>query len=317
MIPFVPMMLRSSVVLLAALALSSTAFAQDDEDLAPLSPLSKPKPKPKPKLRPAPAKPKPVKPAPVADDDLAPIGIIAAKGDLLVKVASSLAGSILSIDGKEVGALPLPAQNIPSGEHTVSVKRPGYAAFVKKVQIPGGKSVEVEAKLTAVAALLSVTSDVAGAQVLLNGRSIGIAPLNEVEVPPGPAEIAVIKEGFREESQKINFVAGKEYPISVKFNAPVVAASDRPVETKLTPHVGNTPSVTGVALGPTAEPITSKWYFWAGIVAGAALVAGGVALGVNAAQPAYNPEKSICGPGGCDACLGFTCAAGFRPMGSF
>lgn len=309
------MTLRSSVVLLAALALSSTAFAQDDDDLAPLAPLGKPKPKPKPK-KPVAPKTKPAKPT-IADDELAPIGPIAAKGDLFVKVAANLAGSILSIDGKEVGALPLPPQNIPSGEHTITVKRPGYAAFVKKVLVPGGKSVDVEAKLTAVSAVLSVTSDVPGAQVLLNGRSIGTVPLNEVEVPPGPAEIAVIKDGFKEESQKINFVAGKEYPIVVKFNAVVAATvpSDRPVETKLTPNVGSPNPVTGVSVAP-AEPITSKWYFWAGIGVGVAAVTVGVIAGV-ASQPPANPEKDICGPGGCDACVGFMCAAGARPLGTF
>jgi hypothetical protein len=316
-LPFMAMTLRSSVVLLVAVALSTTAFAQDDDDLAPLAPLTpigKPKPRAKPKPK---AKPQPrARPAPVADDELAPIAPIAAKGDLTVKVASSLAGSILSIDGKEVGALPLPPQNIPSGEHTVTVKRPGYAAFVKKVQIPGGKSVEVEAKLTAVSAVLSVTSDVPGAQVLLNGRSIGIVPLNDVEVPPGPAEVAVIKEGFREETQKINFAVGKEYPIVVKFNAVAEAASDRPVSSKLTPNVGTGNPVTGVALAPE-EPITSKWYFWAGIAAGAvAAVAIGVSVGVGSQPPPLN-ENGICGEGGCDGCIGITCAAGIRPMGSF
>ncbi len=308
------MTLRSSVVLLVALALSTAAFAQDDDDLAPLAPMGKPKPKPRPK-----PKPKPVKsrPSPVIDDDLAPIAPIAAKGDLTVKVASSLAGSMLSIDGKEVGALPLPPQNIPSGEHTVTVKRPGYAAFVKKVQIPGGKTVEVEAKLTAVAAVLSVTSDVPGAQVLLNGRSIGIAPLRDVEVPPGPAEIAVIKEGFREETQKINFAVGKEYPISVKFNATAAVPSDRPVESKLTPLAGSGSPVTGVSVA-AAEPITSKWYFWAGVAVAAIGVGVGVGLGVhqvNTVRPLN--EKDICGPDGCDGCIGLSCGAGFRPMGSF
>ena len=192
------MTLRSSVVLLVAIAFSTTAFAQDDDDLAPLAPMGKPKPKPKPKPKapPAVAKPKPgakPTPTPVADDDLAPIAPIAAKGDLLVKVAANLAGSILSIDGKEVGALPLPAQNIPSGEHTVTVKRPGYAAFVKKVQIPGGKSVDVEAKLTAVAAVLSVTSDVPGAQVLamdiVDPRAIGDRRAVETETTAEAAQL--------------------------------------------------------------------------------------------------------------------------------
>ena len=308
-----PMTLRSSVVLLAALALSTAAFAQDDDDLAPLAPMGKPKPKPKAKPKPKPVA-KPVRP-PIADDDLAPIAPIAAKGELSVKVAANLAGSILSLDGKEIGALPLPPLSIPSGEHTVTVKRPGYAAFVKKVLIPGGKTVEVEPKLTATAAVLSVTSDVPGAQVLLNGRSIGIAPLTDVEVPPGPAEIAVIKDGFKEESQKINFVVGKEYPVVVKFT-PVVVASDRPVDSKLTPDGVGGPPLTGVAVAP-AEPITSKWYFWAGVVAGVAVVAA-VAVGVGVgSQPRPLTEKDICGPEGCDGCIGLQCAAGFRPMGSF
>ena len=309
------MTLRSSVVLLVAVALSTTAFAQDDDDLAPLAPLGKPKPKAKPKPRPAPKKPA-AKPAPIAEDDLVPIAPIAAKGDLLVKVAANLAGSILSIDGKEIGALPLPPQNIPSGEHMVTVKRPGYAAFAKKVQIPGGKSVEVEAKLTATAAVLSVTSDVPGAEVLLNGRSIGTVPLNDVEVPPGPAEIAVIKQGFREETQKINFVVGREYPIVVKFNAVAAVESDRPVDTRLTPNAASSAPVTGVALAPS-EPITSKWYFWAGVAAGVAAVAIGVGAGVASGQPKPLTEQQICGTGGCDGCIGLTCGAGFRPMGSF
>ncbi len=309
------MTLRSSVVLLVAVAMSTAAFAQDDDDLAPLAPIGKPKPKAKPKPKPRPV-PK-AKPTQVIDDDLAPIAPIAAKGDLNVKVASALAGSMLSIDGKEVGALPLPPQNIPSGEHTVTVKRPGYAAFVKKVQIPGGKTVDVEAKLTAVAAVLSVSSDVPGAQVLLNGRSIGIAPLNDVEVPPGPAEIAVIKEGFREETQKINFVVGKEYPISVKFNAVASAASDRPVDSRLTPLASSGTPVTGVSVAP-AEPITSKWYFWAGVAAVA--IGAGVAIGYGVNKGVSDRplnEKDICGPDGCDGCIGLTCGAGFRPMGSF
>jgi hypothetical protein len=307
------MTLRSSVVLLLVFALPNVALAQDDDDLAPLSPIGKPKPKPKPKpAKPAVAKPKPAKPV-IADDELAPIAPIAAKGDLTVKVAASLAGSILSIDGKEVGALPLAPQNIASGEHTVTVKRPGYAAFVKKVQIPGGKSVEVEAKLTAVAAVLSVTSDVAGAQVLLNGRSIGVAPLTDLEVPPGPAEIAVIKEGFREETQKINFVVGKEYPISVKFNIapPLVAATDRPVSTNLTPGLNSSPPVTGVSVAPS-EPITSKWYFWAGIAAGVVVVAAvSVGVGVGTQKPKLT-EVGICGGQGCDGCIGLSCKAGFH-----
>jgi hypothetical protein len=313
------MMTRSWIVLLA-LGLSTAAAAQDDDDLVPLGPaIPKGKPKPKPAAKPKP-KPAPVKPKPpvAADDDLTPIAPMAARGELNVKVAGNISGAVLSVDGKELGTLPMGAQSVNAGERTVSVKRPGFAAFVKKVMVPGGKTVDVDAKLTAVAAVLSVQTDITGAQVLLNGRPIGVAPLNDVEIPPGPAELAVVKEGFREESQKINFVAGKDYPVVVKFNSNAVA-SDRPVDSHLAPtDVGSASPVSGVAMS-TAEPITSKWYFWAGIAAGVAAIAVvGTVVGVNT----YNTnnaltEPKVCNGGQCDGCISLMCQSGIKPMGSF
>lgn len=320
------MMTTRAWITLLAVALSTSAFAQDDDDeLAPLAPFkpgvkAKPKPKAKPKARPA------VKPKPVADDDdLVPIAPIAAKGDLVIKLATQVSGAVLSIDGKDVGTLPLSAQSVAAGEHTVTVKRPGFAAFVKKVQVPGGKSVDVEAKLTPVAAVLSVTSDVEGATVLLNGRAIGTVPLTDVEVPAGPAEVTVLKEGFREDSQKITFVAGRDYPVSVKFNAGTertLAASDRPVNTTLTPGVTDTGGALGVSQAPPAEPITSKWYFWVGIAAGVAAVAGASVAVASASAPKPLTPQDICGAEGCDACIGLTCFAGqsmqgLQSVGSF
>jgi len=313
------MMTRSWVVLLVV-GLSTAALAQDDDDLVPLGPVTKPKPKAKPKPKPAP-KPAPKKPVITDDDELVPIGPMVQKGDLSIKLVTNLSGAVLSIDGKEIGPLPLPPQNINAGEHTVTVKRPGYAAFVKKVMVQNGKAVEVDAKLTATAAVLSVESDVPGAQVLLNGRAIGVAPLNDVEVPPGPAEVAVVKEGFREDTQKIAFVAGKDYPIVVKFNpgtsTTLTASSDRPVQSKLAPTDIASNPVTGVQT-TASEPITSKWYFWAGIAVGVAAVSVGTYFGVSEANKSRTfTEKQLCGDQPCDGCIGLMCNLANHPMGSF
>ena len=306
-------MFKRSLVLFVVLGLSTAASAQED-DLAPLAPVkakTKPKPKPAPKPKPKTA-PRPKTATPAPDDDLAPIAPIARTGEVHVQVPASVAGAVLSIDGREVGILPLQAQTVSSGEHTLMVKRPGYAAFVKKVQVGGGKKVEIDAKLIAVAAVLSVTSDVAGANVLINGRNIGSVPLQDVEVPAGPAEIAVVKEGFREDTQRINFVAGRDYPIVVKFNpgttTQIAARDDRPVSTNLTPA----PVQDDLALRssvPQAEPITSKWYFWVGIAAGVAAVAAGTAIGVAEHNKSVElTEEKLCGKtGGCSACIGVTC----------
>ena len=175
---------RLLTIALAGALFSAPAWAQDDDDLAPLTPRKKVdgKPKPKPKVAPRPmVKPKPAPvtttpPITPADDDLAPLAPV--KADLVIKLAaSSLARHAkVTIDDREVGTLPLPPQSINTGEHTVVVRAPGFAPFTRKVTIVGTRANELSVALEATAALLSVTADVPGSEVLINGRSVGTAP---------------------------------------------------------------------------------------------------------------------------------------------
>ncbi len=308
-------------LLLAVFAFSQTSFAQDDDDLAPLAP-KKPKPaaKPKPAPKPKPAV-KPAVKALVEDDDLAPLA--SSKGDLNIKLPQGLSNAIVSIDNKDVGPFPIGPQTLPVGEHSVKVRRLGYADFVKKVTVLSGKTVDVEAKLTAVNAILSVTSDVPEAQVFVNGRLAGTAPISELEVPAGVTEINVRKTGFKDDIKRLTLIAGKDYPVVVKFNpgttTTVVATSDRPAETKLTPD--EDPSlVTGPAVTTTVEetPIYGRWYFWAGVAAvavGAVVITGVV---VNNNQPPLPlTEGDVCrvNNGRCNICIGLQCAGSGLPSG--
>lgn len=310
------------LVLPLALLFALPAFAQDDDDLAPLTPKKKPPavaPKPKPKPAPKPA-PKPVaKPAP-DDDDLTPIAAL--KGDVTVKVPAGLTNAVLNIDGKDVGPLPAGPQPLTAGEHTIKVHRVGYADFVKKVNVVGGKPIDLDAKLAPLSAVVSVTSDVPDAQVFINGRLIGTAPITEYEAPPGTVELSVRKDGFKDDKQRLTLVAGKDYPVSVRFNpgttTVVAAAVDRPVEPRLTPDDTVNPVSGGVTTTADA-PITSKWYFWAGV---AAVVAAGVGITVAATQSQQQTksldERTLCagGQGGkCDICVNLQCNAAGLPSG--
>ncbi len=314
---------RLVFTLLACLALPT--LAQED-DLAPLAPLAKPKaskpPVAKPKPKPVVAKPPAVKPKPaaVADDDLAPLTI--AKGELVVKVLPvTVTNAVLLVDGKEVGPAPA-SQSVTPGEHTITVKRPGYSNFVKKVTVAVGKTVELDAKLNAVQAVLTVSSDVPDAQVLINNKLIGTTPIAEREWPPGTYEITIRKEGFKEDKQSVTFVAGRDYPISVKFKPPVLAAatpvSDRPVDTSLTPTPLTDEPIAVVAPAPIETPLTQRWYFWAGVVA---VVAAGVGIGVAVNQVGAKPRplayKDFCVNGQCPAaCINLaTCSALYATPG--
>ncbi len=312
--------MSTRLLITVLVCLAVPALAQED-DLAPLAPLAKPKAKPpaaKPKPKPVVAKPPPAKPkpTPVADDDLAPLAI--AKGELVVKVLpATVTNAVLLVDGKELGPAPS-TQSLTPGEHTITIKRPGYSNFVKKVTVAVGKSVELDAKLNAVQAVLTVSSDVPDAQVLINNKLIGTTPIAEREWPAGTYEITIRKEGFKEDKQSVTFVAGRDYPISVKFKPPVTTVAavtptpDRPVDTSLTPSAINDAPIAVVAPASTETPIYQRWYFWAGIVA---VVAAGVGIGVAVNQAGAKPRplayKDFCTNGVCPtACINLaTCSA--------
>jgi hypothetical protein len=303
-------MLRRLAALAVACLLATPALAADDDDLAPIVPIKKPqKPAPVRKTQP-PARRKPV----AVEDDLAPLAPRVARGEVTVRVAGGLTGAVLSIDNKEVGALPLGPQSLPAGEHLVTVRRAGFAAFAKKVTVAAGKAVELEARLAPVYAVLSVTVDVPDAQVLVNGRALGPAPITDQEVPPGVIELAVVKDGRREERQ-LTLVAGRDYPVAVRFNAPATG-SDRPLETKLLPQPVE-PGPLAVTDTAAVAPLYQRWYFWAGVAAVVAAAAVGTAVGVTASQPPRKrTEAEIC-TDHCAACIGLSCAGSVSSALSF
>lgn len=300
---------RLLVMALAGALMAAPAWGQEDDDLAPLTPKKKPdgaKPKPKPRPARPPVVVKP-RPAPTPDEDLAPLTPL--MGDLVLKLAatSTTRRAKVTIDDKDVGTLPVPPQTLSPGEHTVVVRAPGFAWWTRKVTLVGNKPSEVTVTLEATAALVSVTSDSSGAEVLINGKGVGTAPVEEMEVAPGSTTIVVRKDGFAESTQTVKLVAGREYPISVKLGTvpvtpAIVAGSDRPENTNLTP--ANPDASLGLEASVEPTPAYKRWYVWAGAAAVVAAVAVGVGVGVNNSKPKRLTEAEICGPKGCDACIG-------------
>ncbi len=309
------------VIALGGALLAGPAFAQDDDDLMQLSPKKKPdaKPKPKPKAKP---KANPTRtPVTSNDDELTPL--TPQKGELVLKLASGAAPrrAKVTIDDREVGTLPIAAQSLSAGEHTVVVRSPGHVTWTKRVVVAANKPTDVLVALEGNAAIVSVNTDTNGAQVMINGKLAGNAPIEELEVPPGATTITVRKEGYKDSTQTLKLVAGKEYPISVKLGAPaattaILATSDRPENTSLVPSPNENVGIeTRVEQSP---PLYTRWYFWAGAAAVIAAVAVGTTVGVSASQPKPLGEKAICGNAGCDSCIGFMCtimpAQAFAPF---
>lgn len=262
-----------------------------------------------------------VEQTPVLDEELSIAPLVAAKTELRVKVPGAVQGARLIIDGEEMGTLPAPVREISPGEHTIIVRRPGFTEFNQRVHIEEGRLNEVEAALEAVAGVVAVSVDVPGAAIFIDGQSYGTAPLAGVLLTPGSHAVEARRDGFEPDQKSIIVRAGRDYTVSFHLRPAVgggrtpVASADRPTAPVLTPKASLMQDDAAVALGTETRdevkstPLTSRWYFWAGV---GAVVAAGVVGTVVMTQDAQGKPLTltdVCGPGGCDGAINAPTAA--------
>jgi PEGA domain len=320
------MLLRRAYLIALVLCLAApSAYAQGMDDLlAPLTPSAGKKGKGKGKGKTTQRTPKPPKKAKAtrggkkgkgakatppqveeqesaqADgaDLLAPL---VKKTELLVKMNGSVRGARLFLNDKELGPLPKGPIEVDPGEHVVTVRRSGYRDFSRRITAKEGEVTELGVMMEPTSGFVSVKADVEGARVLINGEDKGLAPINDLMLPAGSYEIVVQREGFRPESQRIAVRAGKEYNVDVNLRPEAVAQADSPRNPVLTPSAVSEPSP--LTQQPAAEvssrPLTSRWYFWAGV--GAVVTAAAVGT-VMATQPQPLDPNKVCG-GTCDGVI--------------
>ena len=164
---------------------------------------------------PAPAAP-PTRPTPRATATATPRpSTPASAGTGVVEITAGVDGATVFVDGREVGAAPQQV-DLGAGSHRVRVEKEGFLVFEREVHVIPGRTREIEARLDVVPPRLSVTADVPGAQVFLDRKFVGEAPLVIPEVVPGPHRLNVSAEGYEGYAEEIRIGPGKN-EIQVRF----------------------------------------------------------------------------------------------------
>lgn len=308
------MTVRSFLLAAFVTLVPTTAFAQLDDLLAPLAP-EKEAPKKKKRTKKRSVKKQRDRAADKQDasgnsDLLAPL--VPTRGELIVKIPG-VEGATVTVNKKQVS--PGAKVELDAGEHLVLVTRPGYADYSKKVKITGGQTTEISAPLDAVAGVLTVTSDVPGSDVLVDGKSVGAAPVRGALVEPGMREVVVRKEGFEDHVSSLSVRAGRDYTIPATLQPSdstrtiVASNADRPENTRLVPDMATSTDVGG--LTTTEESVEQpewyqRWYVWAGAGAVAVAAVSSAVVVNNNANRRLSPEE-VCDvdpndgqPGSCD-----------------
>ena len=97
---------------------------------------------------------------------------------LLALGVTPASGVRVSVDGTPRGVTPVTPLEVPEGEHEVLLQAEGFAPFTARVQIAGGGETQhLQATLKPDRAAVSFASDPPGAQVRVDGASVGATPL--------------------------------------------------------------------------------------------------------------------------------------------
>jgi formylglycine-generating enzyme required for sulfatase activity len=123
------------------------------------------------------------------------------------------AGVRVFVDGVERGTTPLPALEIPAGEHEIGLRAEGYAPFATRLTVRGGGQEQaVNARLTVDRAPVTFASEPAAATVSVDGVEVGKTPLT-VDLSSGRRAVTVALSGYRPAGRAIDVVAEK--PLTV------------------------------------------------------------------------------------------------------
>jgi hypothetical protein len=115
-------------------------------------------------------------------------------------VNSSVRGAAVFVNNQSRGAAPL-RLDLQAGQHSLRVEAEGYYPFNQVIQFD--RDTVVSASLEPMTFRLNVTSNVQGAEVLLNGNKAGNAPMR-IEMSPGQYNLRVSAPGYYEYNQVLN-----------------------------------------------------------------------------------------------------------------
>jgi hypothetical protein len=174
-------------------------------------------------------------------------GIIAEMKSLLadVTVVVQPPDATVRVDGRAVTMGIEGIVKLAAGTHVIDASAPDYTPDRRDVTVVAGNPQTVVLKLVAIprTGRVRITSPQAGARVAVDGRDLGMAPL-DVELGAGGHHLDISAPGFARSSSEIAVAAGQSRDIAVMLELPAA---------------------------PPSDPFYHRWWFWGGVAVAAGI----------------------------------------------
>jgi hypothetical protein len=156
----------------------------------------------------------PATPSPAAPSPSRPVARAVGRGAL--EIAASPLGATVTLDGQVLGPAPQSLPDLPAGPHRVRVELAGHETWEQDAHVIPGLTTRLQARLSREPGRVRVESDVAGADVFVDRKFVGKAPMELPELAPGPHQINVSAEGYEGYAETIDVSPGR-HTVSVRF----------------------------------------------------------------------------------------------------
>jgi hypothetical protein len=149
--------------------------------------------------------------------------LIAATGN--ITVASSPEGASIFLDGTDTGkATNTTLENVPAGEHAVTVKKSGYMDATKTVTVVDRETATVSFALAEPSGSIAVTSSPDGARIILDGADTGeMTNTTLARISPGDHTIALALDGYLDAEETVTVAVGETAEVHVDLANAVIA----------------------------------------------------------------------------------------------
>ncbi len=113
-----------------------------------------------------------------------------------VTVVSSPGGATVTLDGRPQAACTAPCSlNAAPGHHTIAITMPGYQIEHRDVELGNGGMELPPVILRAIGGTIMVTSEPAGASIVVNGKKLPQVTPAQLNLSPGTYNVTVEKDG--------------------------------------------------------------------------------------------------------------------------
>jgi PEGA domain len=143
-----------------------------------------------------------------------------------LEVSSEPDYASVSVDNQYLGKTPFSTDNLSAGTYTIKISKFGYVPFTTNASLVNDMTTVINATLPVENGALAITTNPSGANISIDGKDAGIAPVTITDLAPGNYTVSVTKDGFNPSEQKVTISPESTFRLAVVLEpvSPVAAA---------------------------------------------------------------------------------------------